>query len=67
MGRPMGAKEICDEYVAKYDNIQLINKPNGGLSDARNVGIKHASGQYICLVDSDDWITKDYTNAYQKS
>ncbi len=59
-GSTDGSKEICDEYVAKYDNIQLINKPNGGLSDARNVGIKHASGQYICLVDSDDWITKDY-------
>lgn len=59
-GSTDGSEDICNEYVTKYDNIRLINKPNGGLSDARNVGIKHSSGQYICLIDSDDWIEPDY-------
>lgn len=44
-------------YVAKdYTNIQVISQPNGGLSAARNTGVKHASGKYIMFVDSDDWI-----------
>ena len=47
---------ICDSY-AKIDNrVKVIHKTNGGLSDARNVGIKNANGMYITFVDSDDEI-----------
>lgn len=48
--------EICDEFSKKDKRIKVIHKENGGLSEARNVGTKNATGQYIIYVDSDDWI-----------
>lgn len=48
--------EICEEYAKKNDKIKIINKKNGGLSDARNVGLEHATGKYIMFVDSDDFL-----------
>ena len=50
--------KICDAYADKDERIVVIHKENGGLSDARNVGIKKASGKYIALIDSDDFIDK---------
>ena len=48
--------EICKNYMIRDFRIKIVDKPNGGLSDARNAGIKQASGEYICFVDSDDFI-----------
>ena len=48
--------EMCDAYQEQDARIQVIHKVNGGLSDARNVGIEHAQGRYLMLVDSDDYI-----------
>lgn len=46
---------ICEEYKCFYnDNIRVIHKINGGLSDARNAGLEIAKGEYIAFVDSDD-------------
>lgn len=47
---------ICDEYATIDDRIIVIHKANGGASDARNVGIDRASGEYIMFCDSDDYI-----------
>ena len=48
---------ICDAYQKKHpDRIHVIHKSNGGLSDARNAGLKQASGRYILFVDGDDYI-----------
>lgn len=54
------SNNICDFYKKQDSRIQVIHKENGGLSDARNVGIDIATGKYICFVDSDDYIEKDY-------
>jgi Glycosyltransferases involved in cell wall biogenesis len=51
--------KICDKYEDLDERIKVIHKSNGGLSSARNVGMKAASGSYICFVDSDDYISKD--------
>ena len=64
-GSPDKCGKICDEYALKDNRIEVIHKINGGLSDARNVGIGRAKGKYIGFVDSDDYIEKDmYENMY---
>ncbi len=52
--------QICDEYAQKDDRIRVFHKENGGLSSARNKGLDEVRGDYICFVDSDDRIRRDY-------
>ena len=54
-GSPDKCPEICDSYAEEYHNIKVIHKENGGLSEARNVGIMNATGEYILFIDSDDY------------
>lgn len=57
-GSPDSCGAICDEYAVKDRRVKVIHKGNGGLSDARNVGLNAAAGDYITFVDSDDWLDK---------
>ena len=57
-GSPDECPKICDEYARKDHRIQVIHQKNGGLSDARNSGLKIAKGEYIIFVDSDDYVEK---------
>lgn len=50
---------ICDKYASKYNNISVIHKANGGLSSARNAGIKKSVGRYISFIDGDDFLISD--------
>ena len=50
----------CDEWSKKDDRISVIHKKNGGLSDARNVGMNVANGEYIAFIDSDDFLDLEY-------
>lgn len=52
--------EICDTAANTDPRIKVIHKSNGGLSDARNHGMRCAQGKYITFIDSDDTVTKDY-------
>lgn len=52
--------KICDEYKYVDSRVKVIHKANGGLSDARNVGMKSANGEYLIFIDSDDIISKNY-------
>lgn len=52
---------ICDSFAEKYDFIRVIHKENGGISSARNAGIRIAQGDYICFVDSDDFFKCDFS------
>ena len=50
---------ICDHYSNIDSRVHVFHKENGGVSSARNMGIEHAKGEWVCFVDSDDWIDKD--------
>ena len=55
-GSTDASPDLCDKLATKYENVIVIHKENGGLSDARNTGLNKASGDYILFVDSDDFI-----------
>lgn len=51
-----GTEEICLRYAQQYPNFEYYYKENGGSASARNVGLEHATGEYIGFVDSDDYV-----------
>lgn len=55
--------EILQEYKNKDNRILVIDVPNGGVSKARNIGLDYATGDYICFIDSDDWIHRQFFSA----
>ncbi len=55
-GSPDNCPAMCDGWAKRDSRVRVIHKANGGLSDARNVGMAAATGEYMSFIDSDDWI-----------
>ena len=55
-GSPDGCPAICDEYAKKDPRVRVVHQPNAGLARARKTGLLRAAADYICFVDSDDWV-----------
>lgn len=51
---------ICDKYAQLDKRVHVFHKRNEGVSKARNLGIEYATGEWICFIDSDDWILSNY-------
>lgn len=59
-GSPDNSGKICDKYAKKDSRIKVIHKKNGGVSSARNAGLKIVIGNYVTFIDSDDYISESY-------
>ena len=59
-GSPDCCGAMCDAWAAKDSRIVVVHQENGGLSAARNAGIRRATGEYIMFLDSDDWWADPY-------
>ena len=59
-GSPDNCGMICDEYAKTDSRIRVCHKENGGLSDARNCGVGHATGEYVTFIDADDYVSSRY-------
>lgn len=59
-GSPDNSGAVCDRYAKEDYRIRVIHKPNGGTCDARNKGIEQANGEYLVIIDGDDWLAPDY-------
>ena len=58
-GSPDQCGMICDAYATQDPRVKVIHKPNGGVSEARNVGLNRSQGNYISFIDPDDWVEPD--------
>jgi glycosyltransferase involved in cell wall biosynthesis len=59
--------KICDTYQTLDSRFHVIHKPNGGVSSARNMGIEHVKGEWICFIDSDDTVEENYLQTLHQS
>ena len=59
-GSPDNSGEICDKYAALDSRIKVLHKKNGGACDARNKGLEMVTGEYLSIIDGDDWLEPDY-------
>lgn len=58
-GSPDESGKICDAFSKKDSRIKVIHKENGGVCEARNRGLDEATGDYVMIIDGDDWLESD--------
>lgn len=56
---------ICDEYAEKDYRVRTFHKLNGGVSSARNIGLDNSRGEWICFVDSDDYVNNVFLESWR--
>lgn len=66
-GSPDQCPLICDSLAREDGRIRVIHKENGGVSSARNEGIRAAQGAYVAFVDSDDYVEPDYCRSMREA
>ena len=66
-GSPDNSPAICDEFAKKDSRVKVIHKENGGATLARTTGTEAASGEYICCIDADDYVSRDYIEKFAKA
>lgn len=66
-GSEDNSKQICDQYSKNCEYIRTFHQQNGGLSSARNMGLRKARGNYIAFVDSDDIVAPDFLEKMYRS
>ena len=59
-GSTDGTSRIYEKFLSNDERIKICKQDNAGVSKARNTGVKVATGEYLCFVDSDDWVEPDY-------
>lgn len=59
-GSTDGSSAVCDDFADRDDRVRVLHIPNGGVSNARNVGLDNARGEYLTFLDSDDQIHPEY-------
>ncbi|PZU86353.1 MAG: glycosyl transferase family 2 [Chryseobacterium sp.] len=59
-GSTDGTSRIYEDFQSRDERIKIFKQSNSGVSKARNKGIKESIGEYICFVDSDDWVEPNY-------
>ena len=57
---------VCDEYSKNHEQVKVVHKVNGGLSSARNAGMRAAEGEYIVFLDADDYLTRNACEELEK-
>lgn len=65
-GSKDGSLALLNSYAQRDSRVRVIDQENGGVANARNVGLAHAGGEYILFVDADDWIEPDMAQSLLK-
>lgn len=63
-GSTDSSPQICKQFASRDKRFRVFRKQNGGLGSARNFGIEHATGDALCFVDSDDFVSPDYVSNF---
>ena len=65
-GSPDHSGGICDDYATKDNRFIVIHKENGGACEARNYGLSKITGEYLTVIDGDDWLEPDYLEYFME-
>lgn len=66
-GSTDGSPEILSRFAAADSRITVLTQANAGVSRARNLGLKHVHGEYVCFVDADDWVHREYFSSLRSA